>query len=122
MQNDQKTNWTEFVHVWNKSNRVEALFNALFIKWDYIKLPIHCIKNSISVHHNFIFLQGKLDQYRNLQKAGKDLEKEQKIALTKWDEVNLTLEYSREISKQIAQIAVSAERDAKKQAKKVWKL
>ncbi|KOB76857.1 Glycosyl-phosphatidyl-inositol-anchored protein [Operophtera brumata] len=62
--------------------------------------------------------KGKLDQYRNLQKAGKDLEREQKVALTKWDEVNVTLEFSREFSKQITQIAVSAERDAKKQAKR----
>lgn len=60
-----------------------------------------------------------MDQYRNLQKAGKDLEREQKVALTKWDEVNITLEFSREFSKQITQIAVSVERDAKKQAKKV---
>lgn len=64
-------------------------------------------------------MQGKLDQYRSLQKAGKDLKSEQKVALAKWDEVNVTLDFSREFSKQITQIAVSAERDAKKQAKKV---
>lgn len=60
-----------------------------------------------------------MDQYRSLQKAGKDLKSEQKVALAKWDEVNVTLDFSREFSKQITQIAVSAERDAKKQAKKV---
>lgn len=60
--------------------------------------------------------------YRDLQKSGKDLNADQKVAVAKYDEVNQTLEFARDLSKQITNIALSAEREAKKQAKRVCML
>ncbi|CAG5055984.1 unnamed protein product [Parnassius apollo] len=62
--------------------------------------------------------KSKLTSYRDLQKAGKELKTDQKIAVAKYDEVAQTLEFARDLSKQITAIAASAEREAKKQAKK----
>ncbi|KAJ0179402.1 hypothetical protein K1T71_005114 [Dendrolimus kikuchii] len=62
--------------------------------------------------------KSKLTSYRDLQKAGKELNSDQKVAVAKYDEVSHTLEFTRDLSKQIASVAISAERDAKKQAKK----
>ncbi|KAF9824226.1 hypothetical protein SFRURICE_019906 [Spodoptera frugiperda] len=62
--------------------------------------------------------KSKLTSYRDLQKAGKELNSDQKVAVAKYDEVAQTLEFARELSKQVASIATSAEREAKKQAKK----
>lgn len=64
-------------------------------------------------------LQSKLTSYRDLQKAGKELNSDQKVAVAKYDEVAQTLEFARELSKQVTSIAAAAEREAKKQAKKV---
>lgn len=44
---------------------------------------------------------------------------DQKVAVAKYDEVAQTLEFARDLSKNVASIAVSAEREAKKQAKRV---
>lgn len=63
--------------------------------------------------------QSKLTSYRDLQKAGKELNSDQKVAVAKYDEVAQTLEFARDLSKQVLSIATAAERDAKKQAKKV---
>ncbi|KAM3968333.1 LOW QUALITY PROTEIN: caprin family member [Aphomia sociella] len=62
--------------------------------------------------------KSKLTSYRDLQKAGKELNSDQKVAVAKYDEVAQTLEFAREISKQVATISTAAEREAKKQAKK----
>ncbi|XP_046978394.1 caprin homolog [Vanessa cardui] len=62
--------------------------------------------------------KSKLTSYRDLQKAGKELNGDQKVAVAKYDEVIQTLEFARDLSKQVTSIALSAEREAKKQAKK----
>ncbi|XP_032511776.2 caprin homolog [Danaus plexippus] len=62
--------------------------------------------------------KGKLTSYRDLQKAGKELNSDQKEAVAKYDEVVITLEFARDLSKQVALIAIASEREAKKQAKK----
>lgn len=68
---------------------------------------------------NNFYLQSKLTSYRDLQKAGKELNSDQKVAVAKYDEVAQTLEFARDLSKQVTIIATAAEREAKKQAKKV---
>ncbi|GBP39113.1 Caprin homolog [Eumeta japonica] len=62
--------------------------------------------------------KSKLTSYRDLQKSGKDLNSDQKIAVAKYDEVAQTLEFTRELFKQITAIVTAADREAKKQAKK----
>ncbi|XP_014355575.2 caprin homolog [Papilio machaon] len=62
--------------------------------------------------------KSKLTSYRDLQKAGKELNTDQKVAVAKYDEVVQTLDFARDLSKQITAIVSSAEREAKKQAKK----
>lgn len=62
--------------------------------------------------------KSKLTSYRDLQKAGKELNSDQKVAVAKYDEVAQTLEFARDLSKQVTAIATAAEREAKKQAKK----
>ncbi|KAG6448757.1 hypothetical protein O3G_MSEX005689 [Manduca sexta] len=62
--------------------------------------------------------KSKLTSYRDLQKAGKELNSDQKVAVAKYDEVAQTLDFARDLSKQVTSIANAAERDAKKQAKK----
>ncbi|CAH0397513.1 unnamed protein product [Chilo suppressalis] len=62
--------------------------------------------------------KSKLTSYRDLQKAGKELNSDQKYAVSKYDEVAQTLEFARDLSKQLSSIVTAAERDAKKQAKK----
>ncbi|CAH0721627.1 unnamed protein product, partial [Brenthis ino] len=62
--------------------------------------------------------KSKLTSYRDLQKAGKELNSDQKVAVAKYDEVAQTLEFARDLSKQVTLIATAAEREAKKQAKK----
>ncbi|XP_041972689.1 caprin homolog [Aricia agestis] len=62
--------------------------------------------------------KSKLTSYRDLQKAGKELKSDQKVAVAKYDEVAQTLEFARDLAKQVAGIATSAEKEAKKQAKK----
>ncbi|CAH2269872.1 jg21703 [Pararge aegeria aegeria] len=62
--------------------------------------------------------KSKLTSYRDLQKAGKELNGDQRVAVAKYDEVNQTLEFARELSKQVTAVATVAEREAKKQAKK----
>ncbi|CAK1551874.1 unnamed protein product [Leptosia nina] len=65
--------------------------------------------------------KSKLSSYRELQKAGKELNGDQKVAVAKYDEVAQTLEFARDLSKNVSSIAVSAEREAKKQAKRdIW--
>ncbi|CAF4935939.1 unnamed protein product [Pieris macdunnoughi] len=62
--------------------------------------------------------KSKLSSYRELQKAGKELNGDQKVAVAKYDEVAQTLEFARDLSKHVGTIALSAEREAKKQAKR----
>ncbi|XP_023942768.1 caprin homolog [Bicyclus anynana] len=62
--------------------------------------------------------KSKLTSYRDLQKAGKELNGDQRVAVAKYDEVAQTLEFARDLFKQITTVATVAEREAKKQAKK----
>lgn len=64
------------------------------------------------------FLQGKLESYRDIQKAGKELDRDQKVAVAKYDEVLQTLEITRELYKQIVGIANDAAKQQKKLARK----
>lgn len=62
----------------------------------------------------------KLESYRDIEKSGKPLNEDQKTALSKFDVVAQTLDFVREISKQIAPIAAGAEKEVKKKQKKVF--
>lgn len=62
--------------------------------------------------------KSKLESYRDLQNAGKELNTDQKVAVAKYDEVAQTLEFARDLCKQFLGIASNSEKDAKKQAKK----
>lgn len=62
--------------------------------------------------------QGKLDVIRGLQAEGKTLEPEQLTAVSKYDEVNQTLEFARDLCKQFNTISADAAKAAKKQARK----
>ncbi|KAL3267289.1 hypothetical protein HHI36_011420 [Cryptolaemus montrouzieri] len=62
--------------------------------------------------------KSKLESYRDLQNAGKELNTDQKIAVAKYDEVIQTLDFARDLCKQFLGIAACSEKEAKKQAKK----
>ncbi|XP_066586889.1 caprin homolog [Prorops nasuta] len=62
--------------------------------------------------------KGKLESYRDLQKNGKELNNDQKIAVAKYDEVQQTLEITRELHKQIIGYANGAVKQQKKLARK----
>lgn len=53
-----------------------------------------------------------------MEKTGKDLSADKKIAILKYDEVAMTLEFAREFSKQIDKVVISSEKDLKKKQKK----
>lgn len=59
-----------------------------------------------------------MESYRDIEKSGKELSADQKVAVSKYDEVAMTLDFAREFSKQIIQIATASERDLKKKQKK----
>lgn len=73
----------------------------------------------LSFFSSFGFLsQSKLESYRDNEKVGKELSADQKVAVSKYNEVAMTLEFAREFSKQIAQIVSVSEKDLKKKQKK----
>lgn len=53
-----------------------------------------------------------------MEKTGKEISAEQKVAVSKYGEVAQTLEFAREFSKQILQIATATEKEQKKKQKK----
>lgn len=59
-----------------------------------------------------------MESYRDNEKSGKELSADQKVAVSKYNEVAMTLEFAREFSKQIAQIVSISEKDLKKKQKK----
>lgn len=63
-------------------------------------------------------MQGKLESYRDTEKSGKELSNDQKVAVSKYNEVTQTLEFAREFQKQIQQIATVSEKELKKKQKK----
>lgn len=66
-----------------------------------------------------ILFQTKLEGYRALDAMGKELSSEQRAAVNKYDAVLATLEFARDLVKQMQQFAKDAEKEQKKQARKV---
>lgn len=62
--------------------------------------------------------QSKLETYRDMEKAGKELSGDMKVAVTKYGEVAQTLEFARDFAKQILLVATTTEKDLKKKQKK----
>ncbi|XP_044735987.1 caprin homolog [Chrysoperla carnea] len=62
--------------------------------------------------------KAKLETYRELQRAGKDLNQDQKVAVAKYDEVSQTLEFARDLCKQFHNIVTVSEKEAKKLARR----
>ncbi|XP_056642240.1 caprin homolog [Diorhabda sublineata] len=62
--------------------------------------------------------KSKLESYKDLQNAGKELNADQKTAVAKFNEVISTLDFARDLCKQFLGIAVASEKEAKKVAKK----
>ncbi|KAJ8947517.1 hypothetical protein NQ318_004994 [Aromia moschata] len=60
----------------------------------------------------------KLESYRELQNAGKELNADQKTAVAKFNEVINTLDFARDLCKQFLGIATVSEKEVKKLAKK----
>ncbi|XP_021916689.1 caprin homolog isoform X2 [Zootermopsis nevadensis] len=60
----------------------------------------------------------KIESYREEQKNGKDLNSDQLAAVAKYEEVQQTLEFARDLCKQFNGIAVDAAKQHKKQARK----
>lgn len=53
-----------------------------------------------------------------MEKTGKDLSADKKVAILKYDEVAMTLDFAREFSKQIDKVVATSEKDLKKKQKK----
>ena len=79
------------------------------------------IKNFKKTLQIFFVLQTKLESYRAIQATGKELSADQKNAVAKYDAVMATLEFARDLSKQMVQFTKDAEKELKKQARKVHK-
>uniref|UniRef100_A0A069DV10 Caprin-1 dimerization domain-containing protein n=1 Tax=Panstrongylus megistus TaxID=65343 RepID=A0A069DV10_9HEMI len=62
--------------------------------------------------------KGRLDGYRDLQKNGKDLNSDQLEAISKYDAVVAHLEFSKELSKLLTNLAIDSAKNCKKQARK----
>ncbi|XP_071641393.1 uncharacterized protein Capr [Temnothorax longispinosus] len=62
--------------------------------------------------------KGKLESYRDLQKNGRELNSDQKIAVAKYDEVLQTLDNTRDLYKQIVGISNDAVKQQKKLARR----
>lgn len=62
--------------------------------------------------------QSKLETYRDLEKTGKELSGDMKVAVSKYGEVAQTLEFAREFSKLVLQVATTSEKELKKKQKK----
>ncbi|KAK9509685.1 hypothetical protein O3M35_006946 [Rhynocoris fuscipes] len=62
--------------------------------------------------------KGRLDGYRDLQKNGKDLNSDQLEAISKYDAVVAHLDFAKELSKLLTNLAIDAAKNIKKQARK----
>lgn len=82
---------------------------------DPIRQAIIVIEHKI---RNLEKRKGKLESYRDIQKTGKELDRDQKIAVAKYDEVLQTLEITKDLNKQIVGIANDAAKLQKKLARK----
>lgn len=63
--------------------------------------------------------QNKLESYKSIEKSGKKLTGDQKTAVSKYDECLTSLELTRELCKQFQTIVATANKEAKKEAKRV---
>jgi hypothetical protein len=80
---------------------------------------VDSIHNRVIQHLAFVsFQQRKIESYREEQKNGKDLNSDQLAAVAKYEEVQQTLEFARDLCKQFNGIAVDAAKQLKKQARK----
>ncbi|XP_019536135.2 caprin homolog [Aedes albopictus] len=62
--------------------------------------------------------KNKLESYRSIEKSGKKLTGDQKTAVSKYDECLTSLELTRELCKQFQTIVATANKEAKKEAKR----
>lgn len=62
--------------------------------------------------------KNKLESYKSIEKSGKKLTGDQKIAVSKYDECLTSLELTRELCKQFQTIVAAANKEAKKEAKR----
>lgn len=53
-----------------------------------------------------------------MEKTGKELSADKKIAILKYDEVAMSLDFAREFAKQIDKVIISSEKDLRKKQKK----
>ncbi|KAK7790096.1 hypothetical protein R5R35_012620 [Gryllus longicercus] len=82
---------------------------------DPIKQAIVIIEHKI---RNLEKRKRKIESYREEQKNGKELNADQLNAVSKFDEVILTLDFARDLSKQFNGISLDAAKQQKKQARK----
>lgn len=86
--------------------------------WQNFVLPYASARNLI-VFFFLPFSQNKLDGYVKEEESGKELSSEQQKAISKYDEVVQQLSLSKEFCKQFQGIASAAQKDAKREARKV---
>lgn len=82
---------------------------------DPIKQGITIIEHKI---RNLEKRKSRLESYRDQQSSGKELNSDQLAAIAKYDEVQQTLEFARELCKQFNVIAADTAKQQKKQARK----
>jgi caprin-1 len=73
------------------------------------------------MNFRFLFpfhLQVKLEGYREDARRGKELNEDQRVAVSKWDDVNQNLDFARELSGQFKSLVGEEEKAKKKAAKK----
>jgi len=103
----------------NNSANIAVAAKDSAAQGENVDSPIRQI--SLIIEHKIRNLEkrkSKLESYRDLEKTGKDLSADKKVAILKYDEVAMTLEFAREFSKQIEKVVVTSEKDAKKKQKK----
>lgn len=95
--------------------------SAKLVKQASTEAPDPLRQGIIIIEHKIRNLEkrkGKLDGYRATKESGKTLQSEQAAALAKYEEVIQTLEFARDLCKQLNQISADAAKLAKKQARK----
>lgn len=91
-----------------KLPRFYALAYFIFLLNDY------CLHTRSQKHS-----QTKLESYRSIQMSGKDLSADQRTAVSKYDAVISTLDFARDLVKQLQQFIKDSEKEQRKQARKV---
>lgn len=91
------------LNIFNYSSRISTL-----LVWS-------CFSKS---WNNFESFQAKLDVYRADDQRGKELNDDQKLAISKYEEVLQTLDFARELSGQFKTLIVEEDKTKKKLLKK----